>query len=105
MKLVSPTSGRELTPDRAHALTDGAGERWPVVDGIPFLRAGREALAAKALERLDADDRASALALPVVMLVTWLQARHPPRLPLALVRLIVCALLLAAGASLLLSAR
>lgn len=47
---------------------------------------------------------ASALALPVVMGVTWWQARHPPRLPVALVRWIVCALLLAAGGSLLASA-
>lgn len=44
---------------------------------------------------------ASALALPVVTAVTWLQVRHPPRLPVALVRWIVCTLLLAAGISLL----
>ena len=47
---------------------------------------------------------AGALALPVVMGVTWWQVRHPPQLSVALVRWIVCALLLAAGASLLASA-
>lgn len=47
---------------------------------------------------------ASALALPVVVGVTWLQARHPPRLPVPLVRWIVCTLLLMAGASLLAAA-
>jgi len=44
---------------------------------------------------------ASALAVPVVTGVTWLQARHPPRLPVAAVRWIVCGLLLLAGGSLL----
>ncbi len=48
---------------------------------------------------------AAALALPVVTGVTWWQARHPPPLPPALVRWMVCALLLAAGLSLLASAR
>lgn len=47
---------------------------------------------------------ASAVALPVVTAVTWWQARHPLRLPPALVRWMVCALLLAAGASLLAAA-
>lgn len=47
---------------------------------------------------------ASALALPVVTAVTWWQARHPLQLPLALVRWMVCSLLLAAGASLLAAA-
>ncbi|MBE7212398.1 MAG: methyltransferase domain-containing protein [Gluconacetobacter diazotrophicus] len=61
--LLSPTSGRPLHPDTPHSLADGAGERWPVVDGIPFLRAGREALAAAALARLDAGDPDGALTL------------------------------------------
>ena len=63
MRLVSPTSGRELTPNGAHALTDGAGERWPVVDGIPFLRAGREELAAAVLALLDSGEQERALVL------------------------------------------
>lgn len=78
MKLHSPTNGRELLPDGPHALTDGAGTRWPVVDGIPFLRAGREALAAAALECLDAGDRAGALALLLADADPWWDEPPPP---------------------------
>ena len=47
-----------------HAVVDGAGRRWPVVAGIPFLRAGREALAEAALAALDAgDERGAAILL------------------------------------------
>ncbi|MDO9712185.1 class I SAM-dependent methyltransferase [Paracraurococcus lichenis] len=52
-----------MTPDSPHSLRDAAGRRWPAPDGIPFLRAGREALAAEALARLDAGDREGALVL------------------------------------------
>lgn len=52
--LVSPTSGRPLAPDTPHSLSDGAGERWPVVDGIPYLRAESEGLVVVALDHLDA---------------------------------------------------
>lgn len=51
-----------LRADGPHACFDGA-RRWPVVDGIPYLRAGRETLADAALEALDAGDRYEALAL------------------------------------------
>ncbi len=61
MTLRSPVSGRALHADAPHSLADGAGERWPLIDGIAYLRTGREALAARALERLDAGDRAGAL--------------------------------------------
>ena len=58
--LRCPESGRPLRPDGPHALAGGA-RRWPVVDGIPYLRAGRgeladEALAALALLLADQDD-------------------------------------------------
>ena len=61
--LRSPLTGAVLAPDGPHALREPDGHRWPVIDGIPFLRAGRDALVALALERLDADDRAGALAV------------------------------------------
>lgn len=54
IRLVSPTSGRALTSDTPHSLSDGAGARWPVVDGIPFLRTDSEGLVAFALDHLDA---------------------------------------------------
>lgn len=54
MRLHSPTSGRPLSPDTPHSLWDGGTERWPVVDGIPYLRADSKGLIAVALDHLDA---------------------------------------------------
>ena len=54
----SPSTGATLRRD-GHAFV-AVGERWPVVDDIPFLRVGREALAAAALAHLDAGDVAAA---------------------------------------------
>ncbi len=59
--LRSPVTGAALALDGPHALREPDGRRWPVVDGIPYLRIGREALVARALDRLDAGDRAGAL--------------------------------------------
>ena len=42
--------------DTPWSVRDGVGQRWPVVDGIPFLRVGREKLAAEALACLDDGD-------------------------------------------------
>jgi len=56
----SPVTGRLLEPDTPHSLA-ADGERWPVVDSIPYLRAGREALVADALARLDAGQAREAL--------------------------------------------
>lgn len=52
-----------MTPDTPHSVRDAAGRRWPAPDGIPFLRRGREALAAEALARLDAGDHTGGLVL------------------------------------------
>ena len=52
--LLSPTSGQPLAADTPHSLSDGWGGRWPVVDGIPYLRTESEGLVALALEHLDA---------------------------------------------------
>ncbi|GAC1305743.1 MAG: hypothetical protein NVSMB21_07730 [Vulcanimicrobiaceae bacterium] len=48
--------------DTPHSCTDGS-RRWPVIESIPYLRAGREALAARALAALDDGDATEALAL------------------------------------------
>ncbi len=60
-RLTSPTSGAPLSPDGVDTLREPDGRRWPVIDGIPYLRTGRNALVAQALDRLDAGDRAGAL--------------------------------------------
>ena len=52
--LLSPTGGQPLTADTPHSLSDGWGGRWPVVDGIPYLRTESEGLVALALGHLDA---------------------------------------------------
>lgn len=53
MNLRSPVTGALLAPDTPHSLA-APGERWPVVDGIPYLRTDSEGLAAVALDHLDA---------------------------------------------------
>ena len=63
LRLRSPQTGRALERDSDHSLSDGAGERWPFLDGIAYLRTGRAALVADALARLDAGDRDGGLAL------------------------------------------
>jgi 2-polyprenyl-3-methyl-5-hydroxy-6-metoxy-1,4-benzoquinol methylase len=49
--------------DTQHSIVDFAGKRWPVLDGIPFMRQGRESLAATVLARLDVGQYETALAL------------------------------------------
>ncbi|GAA4907649.1 methyltransferase family protein [Actinomycetospora succinea] len=61
--LVSPVTGAALHADAPHSLTDGA-TRWPVLDGVPYLRAGREEVRGRALAALDdgrPDDAAAVL--------------------------------------------
>lgn len=60
MTLRSPVTGAPLQADTPHSLA-APGERWPVVDGIPYLRTGREALVSLALQELDAGRRDEAL--------------------------------------------
>lgn len=60
--LRSPVSGRPLVADTPHSLA-AVGERWPVIDGIPFLRANRAELAGDALALLDAGRAVDALVL------------------------------------------
>ena len=74
MILRSPVTGRALTLT-GHALT-AAGERWPVVDGIAFLRADRRALADAALACMDSGDAEGALVHLLGDQDGW--ARTPP---------------------------
>ena len=74
--LRSPVSGRPLHPDGPHALSDGAGERWPVIEAIAYLREG--AHAQEALQRLDGGDREGALALLLAENDGWWTEPPPP---------------------------
>ncbi len=70
----SPVTRQPLHPDTPHSLN--GTERWPVVDGIPFLRADRRALADAALHALDHGDPEQALVLLLGDQDNW--ARTPP---------------------------
>lgn len=60
--LHSPATGHPLEEDGGHALRDaGTGARWPVVDGIPYLRINRDHLVEEALVYLDRGDPSTAL--------------------------------------------
>ena len=75
MIVTGPLTGGLLQPDTPHSLRN-AGERWPVVDGIPFLRGGRAELAAEALRCLDRGDSESGAVLLLGDQDDW--ARTPP---------------------------
>lgn len=60
MILHSPLTGQALVADTPHSLA-AMGERWPVVDGIAYLRTGRQALVDAALGHLDAGRSDAAL--------------------------------------------
>lgn len=70
MNWFSPTTQLPLAPDTPHSLSDGEA-RWPVADGIPYLRTGRDEMVAQALARLDADDAAGALVLLLADQDNW----------------------------------
>jgi len=73
---------RRLSPDTAWSLSDGLGGRWPVADGIAYLRTGREALVREAVARLDAGERNAALAssaTPPADRWPWSPAAPPAR--------------------------
>ncbi len=73
--LRSPASGRPLHADTEHSLSDGR-ERWPVVEGIPFLRRDRRELAEAALAALDGGSALDATVLLLADQDNW--ARTPP---------------------------
>jgi SAM-dependent methyltransferase len=82
LALRSPVTGAPLARAGEHVLAAGS-ERWPVVDGIPFLRTGREALVARVLERLDAGDADGARLDLLADNDDWWTQPPPPRDQLA----------------------
>ena len=83
--LVSPTTGLALRAEGPDAVTDGT-HRWPMIDGIAYLRTGREAVIAAVLDLLDRGCRESALALLLADQDDWWDG--PRALPADLLRLI-----------------
>jgi len=78
--LKSPATGAFLYHDTAHSLAaEGIpGERWPVIEGIPFLRADRSELAHDVVARLDSGDEAGALILLLGDQDGWARTPPPP---------------------------
>jgi SAM-dependent methyltransferase len=75
--LYDPCSSRPLAADTPHSLSDGE-RRWPVLDGIPYLRVGREDVAAAALAALDEDRAPDAAALLLADNDDWWDQPPPP---------------------------
>ena len=73
--LLSPLSRQPLHPDTPHTIA-APGERWPVIEGIPFLRTNRDALVADAIHLLDEGHEAEATVLLLGDQDDW--ARTPP---------------------------
>ncbi len=74
--LHSPVSGAVLMPDTGYSLA-AAGERWPVVEGIAFLRADRRPLADEALAALECGRGDEALALLLGDQDNWARSAPP----------------------------
>jgi SAM-dependent methyltransferase len=75
--LLSPTTGRELEADTPHSLKDGTGARWPVIDGIPYLRVGRDDLVGRVLAALDRGREEEALVALLPDQDDWWQGERP----------------------------
>ncbi|MGB3723979.1 MAG: methyltransferase domain-containing protein [Pacificimonas sp.] len=73
----SPVTGAELAAEGPHALV-AKGERWPIVDNIPYLRTGRERLIGEVFEYLDADEETGALTLLLADADDWWNEPPPP---------------------------
>ena len=84
--LLSPVTRAVLAAEGPNLLRDVDGRLWPQIDGIPYLRTGRDALVAEAANRLRADDCDGALALLLADQDDWWTGAKPD--PDALDRLI-----------------
>ena len=80
--LLSPVTGAALVAEGPDLLRDVDDRLWPQIDGIPYLRTGRDALVAEAANRLRADDRDGALALLLADQDDWWTGVKPGPDPL-----------------------
>jgi SAM-dependent methyltransferase len=74
--LHDPLTGLPLHPDTPHSLSDG-GQRWPVVDDIPFLRTDRTDLVEQALAALDAGQPFEATVVLLSDQDAWARTKQP----------------------------
>ncbi len=84
--LLSPLTQAALHPDGPHLLRDADGRQWPVIDGIPYLRVGRDALVAEAVDHLKSGDHEGALVLLLADQDDWWTGAKPD--PLAIHELV-----------------
>ncbi len=75
--LVDPVSGAELHADTPHSLSDGTTRR-PVLEGIPYLRAGRDDVREQALAALDDGRDRDAAAVLLADNDDWWDQPPPP---------------------------
>ncbi|MGV7033252.1 class I SAM-dependent methyltransferase [Methylobacterium symbioticum] len=70
--LRSPETGNPLRADRPHSLADTeTGARWPVIDGIPYLRIDRADTIERVLAHLDGGEPDEALSILLADQDSW----------------------------------
>lgn len=75
--LLSPVTGTVLQAAGPDLLGDADGRLWPVLDGIPYLRVGRDDLVREAVSRLQAGDRTGALGALLADQDDWWTGARP----------------------------
>ena len=75
--LLSPMTRAALQPDGPHLLRDADGRHWPVIDGIPYLRVGRDTLVGELVGHLNAGDLKGALVLALGDQDDWWTGAKP----------------------------
>ena len=75
-ELTNPFSGKRFRRDSPHSVSDGEN-RFPVVEEIPYLRANRDELRDKILNRLEAGDEKAALILLLRDQDDWARGEPP----------------------------
>ncbi len=85
--MLSPLTRAVLRPDGPNFLRDVDGRRWPVIDGIPYLRVGRDALVAEVAGLLESGELEGALVVILGDQDDWWTGDKPdPRVVRDLVR-------------------
>ena len=77
MQLLSPITRAPLSVVDEHLLRDVDGQLWPVLDGIPYLRVGRETLVDEIVARLHGGDAEGALYTALADQDDWWTGARP----------------------------